>query len=205
MRHASKRILFILLVFSLAGCETLFGSHKWYDNRRALDSTLERPVTGTPETSTYVESAAKGREFKSVAILPVTVTSTRKDEPEERDLLAHLSRLAEDALRDRLTFSERFGTVLMPGEGAAETTLSTEMKIHVATIGGRVMADPILNDTSSKVFMVFTLRDTATGRVIVKFTSIAPSKWEYAPSVMKEMDMLVMTGIKDLGFVFSEM
>ena len=104
-----------------------------------------------------------------------------------------------------LESSERFG-VVMPDAGGlnAETVLTTEIFVHVATAGGSAVADPVYGELASRIILIYTLTHSTSNRTIFKYTTEVESDWEYAPRVREDMFFDVAKAAEEMGFLLQQ-
>lgn len=200
LRFVSRSLTpFLLAALALAGCAGMSGESAWYKNKAAAASTLEKPTLGDPDQRTFVDPSFKGGDLGVVRIMPVSARGTAGGE-EMRRFLDRLAKKAEAGAKKAVAESGR--SARFAGEGEKpQTILSIEALAHVSTIDSRVNSDPVLNDPRSKVFMIYTFSDAATGKVLIRHTASAVSHWEYAPMAMEDMENSAFKAAEDLLFL----
>lgn len=159
----------------------------WLGNEGALASSVSAPAVGSPDARAYVAPGSEGADFGSVRLATVTASATHGNGPEMEALLRRIEATAREGAHRALTASDRFEAVV-PAEAPASLELKVESLVHLAAIGGRVESDPFLRDPRSKVFIVYKLSETGTGRVVAKYTGIGVSQWEHTPRAMEDLE-----------------
>ncbi|TAL18203.1 hypothetical protein EPN96_02640 [bacterium] len=200
MKKFRKFAVLALIGVALWGCSA---DHLWYGNDRALSATPDNPVPGGPEERTYVAPEAKGVSFGKVYIGPVTVRSTRQEGLPE-DFTARVASSAAMGAALAVKNSERFKGVAAD-ETEADQLLSIEALAHVSVVGQKFLSDPVLKDPRSKIFMVYTLREARGGKVLVKYSSVENSDWDYTQRVVDDLQKLARDAAQGLMFVFTEL
>lgn len=175
----------ILVFLGCAGSKSQ--ERGWLGNEGALASSVSAPAVGSPDARAYVAPGSEGADFGAVRLLPVTASATHGNGPEMEALLRRIEATAREGAHRALTASECFEGVV-PAEAPAALELKVEPLVHLAAIGGRVESDPFLRDPRSKLFIVYTLSETGTGRVVAKYTGIGVSQWEHTPRAMEDLE-----------------
>lgn len=200
MKKIRKFAVLAFIGVALWGCAA---EHLWYGNDRALSATPETPVPGGVEERTYVAPEAKEMRFGKVFIGPVTVRSTRKDGLPE-DFTARISSSAAMGAALAIKNSERFGGIAAD-EKDADQLLSIEALAHVSVAGEKFLPDPVLKDPRSKIFIVYTLKEARGEKILVKYSSVENSDWDYTQRVVADMEKLARDAAQGLMFVFTEL
>lgn len=182
-------IVFSLLALgvSLAGCKHGSGDNLWYTNRAAAASTLEKPVQGSPDERTFVDESIKGKGLKVVFVAPVKVSATTKGDETAR-FMAKFAAVAETGAKQALVQSDRIDR-LSGNADEADTLVSLEALIHISTLDGRVVNDPVMKDPQSKAFLIYSITDAKSGKLLLRHTGTLISQWEYAPMAMDDLEM----------------
>jgi hypothetical protein len=175
----------LLVLFGCAGSKAQ--ERGWLGNQAALASSVSAPAVGSPDARAYVAPGSEGAQFGTVRLLPVTSAATHGNGPEMEGLLKRIAATAREGAFRALTASERFEAVV-PAEAPAALELKVEALTHLAAIGGRVTADPFTGDSRSKLFIVYTLSEVGTGKVVAKYTGIGVSQWEHTPRAMEDLE-----------------
>jgi len=189
-----------LLLAALAlGCSTGSGENGWYKNRAALASTVLKPVTGPPDERTYVAPEIRGGELGRVYIEAPRIAGTASG-PEMERFLERLAKRLAGAVAQVIAESDR-GKVVASLDPRPDSIATIDGLAHVATLDSRVARDPVLNDPRSKVFLVFTITDAKSGKVLVRHTTSALSDWEYAPMAMDDLEFEGAKATENLLYV----
>jgi hypothetical protein len=175
----------LLVLFGCAGSKAQ--ERGWLGNQAALASSVSAPAVGSKDARAYVAPGSEGAEFGAVRLLPVTAVATHGEGPEMDGLLRRIEASAREGAHRALAASERFEAVV-PAEAPAALELKVEPLAHLAAIGGRVVPDPYLRDSRSKLFIVYTLSEAGTGKVVAKYTGIGISQWEHTPRAMEDLE-----------------
>lgn len=191
---------FVFLLIS--GCGP---THYWYGNTMALRAEVSSPVAGGIEERTFVEPTVKGKSLGSVYIAPANVKLTRK-EGLPADLATKIAGAFQTGAAVAVNASKRFKGLAVE-EKDADEILQIDAQAHVAVSisGGTVMPDPVFGDTRSRITVVYTLKDSKTGAVLVKHCTVESSYWEYTQRVTDDMVRLAMNSGENLMYIFSEM
>lgn len=165
-----------------------------YDNRRALASTMHRPVSGSEDERTYRNSRYAEGVLGAVAVQRAEIEAAPEDDPGYRDFLHALSLDLESAAAAALRESMRFSPVHeAPLEGASQTSQDMafvcriETLVHVSTDVHVVRVDPVFRDSRPKLIVVYTVQRREDGEVAFKYTSVVLSQWEYGPWAMEDL------------------
>ncbi len=191
-----------IVVFAL-GCAALAGclgrdakkEDPRYGNLRALNSTVDRPVQGTPAERTYWNPRYRDRAFRNVRVEAPAVLPEAALSPEHGRFLDEMRKALELAVPQALLESGRFGAVsaAFPVMGLPGTTepvdlvCRVEALTHVNLAGQPIRPDAVFGDPSPKVIAVVTLEEPATGEVVFRYTQWEASTWEYGRWAMEDL------------------
>jgi hypothetical protein len=141
------------------------------------------------------------KTFASIKVLtPSVLLSPRKEG--EGKFLANIKAGLTDATLTAMLLTERFDRVYADTPDiAAEVELTTEAWVHLATSDFEVSPDPLYGANISRLVVIFTLIDRASGDIVAKYTANLPSQWGYPARVRKEMQEKTAEAADELGFL----
>lgn len=187
------------LAVLLAGCAGGKANPRWFGNRGALESTLWRPAMGSPDERAYFAPDFKGGELGVVEVRTPSVTGSGGERLER--FHARVGANIASGAAAAVAGSERSKGFAVAGGPAPDTVLSSEAFVHVANVDASIVNDPILNDPRSKVFVIYTLTSRATGEVLLRYTTVLLSDWEYGPAVMEDLERAGLRGGSELLYL----
>ncbi len=157
--------------------------------RRALASTAERPAQGSPTERTFRGPWPGGKRLPSVTVLTPEVRGLAPGDPEVEAFRQRLVDALGEGARQALLGS---GRVAAASAGAGAAACRVEALAHVGTAGGTVTRDAAFGDPRSKLVVVYSLEDPATGQPFFRYTTWAVAHWEYGPWAMDELVSLAL-------------
>jgi hypothetical protein len=161
-----------------------------YANLRARESSLTRPVGGDRILRTYRNPRYAGARFDAVVVEAPEVVEAAYADRSYRTFTENLRGALLDGTARALAGSQRFREVLSPDapRSLPSTALCrTEALPHVTPSANAVARDPVFGEVQPRVTVVYTVRDAASGEVVLKYTEWAVSQWEYGPWAMDEL------------------
>lgn len=159
---------------------------KTYDNRRALESRVERPASGSPADRTYRNPGFRETRFGGVRVEEPRLRGELPGDPAYEAFLAGLRETLWVGTAQALRDAGRYGPVER-GPAAGDLVCRIEALPHVAALGQPVRPDPVFGDTRPKLIAVFTVARVQTGEVVLKYTAWAVSQWDYGPWAMEDL------------------
>jgi hypothetical protein len=200
------RIVSICLIgLAVYGCASLPEERGWIDNQRALASTLRRPTKGDNDVRAYLNKDYLEANFASVKVLTPSILLSPQREGERKFLSRMVTGLGDAAI-NALWLTEKFTLVLADTPGVASSTeLSIEAWVHLANDDMRLVADPLFQEKVSRLVVIYTLTETASGKTIAKYTANLSSKWDHPERVKEDMLEKTTEAADELGFMLYQL